>query len=281
MLVSFVVSTATGIMTVAMLEEAPQTLTQTVNRVVERTIERVVTGTSTPEKATPVTTVTKEVTIYAKEDDLVVTAVEKNQPRIAKIFGANTATTSVPDAIGFVVSRDGMVATDAATLSRVNTSRSTNPNPFTVMVGEKTYTGTIVEKAEYADSPVTFLRLALADTETLDAVSFGPVGTEPKVAQTAVVLGGEYGLEIFKATLTKLVYGKPNATSSSRYVGSIETSPRIPEGYEGALVVNLDGQAVGIAVSTATGKPLEIYPTARILSLMMLVTPPAASASVP
>ncbi len=281
MLVSFVVSTATGIMTVAMLEEAPKTLTQTVNRVVERTIERVVTGTSTPEKATPVTTVTKEVTIYAKEDDLVVAAVEKNQSRIAKIFGANTATTSVPDAIGFVVSRDGMVATDATTFSRINTSRGTVPNTYSVMVGEKIYTGIIVEKAEYADSPVTFLRLALADTETLDAVSFGSVGTAPKVAQTAVVLGGEYGLEIFKATLAKLVYGRSSATSSPRYVGSIETSPRIPEGYEGALVVNLDGQAVGIAVSTAQGKALEIYPAARILSLMMLVTPPAASASVP
>jgi S1-C subfamily serine protease len=277
MLVSFVVSTATGIMTVAMLEEAPQTLTQTVNRVVERTIERVVTGTSTPQIISPVTSVTKEVTIYAKEDDLVVAAVEKNQPRIAKIFGMDTATTSMPDAIGFVVSRDGILAADAKILAGV----VANKGAYNIMLGEKEYTGTLVEKAAYADAPVAFIRLALASTATLDAVSFGSESTQPKVAQTTLVLGGDYGLGIFKATLTKLITTKSVGTSSPSTVNIIETSPRIPQGYEGSLVVNLDGQAVGIAVSFGEGKSPQIYPASRILSLMTLVaapTPPAAGA---
>ena len=269
MLVSFVVSTATGIMTVAMLEEAPKTLTQTVNRVVERTIERVVTGTSTPEKQiVPVTTVTKEVTIYAKEDDLIVSAVEKNQSRIAKIYASGTATSTAPDAIGFIISRDGMIATDAKTLSAAPSDKSV----YTVVIAEKEYVGTFVQKDEYADSPVAFIRLTLRSEDVLDAVSFGSEATQPKVAQTALILGGENGVGIFKATLSKLVYTKSASTSTPPYVSSIETSPRIPTGYEGSLAVNLDGQVVGIVVSGAEGKPLGVYPAMRILNLMTVVT---------
>jgi hypothetical protein len=43
LLVNFVMSIATGIVTVSLLDQAPQTVTQTVNRIIEHTVETVTT----------------------------------------------------------------------------------------------------------------------------------------------------------------------------------------------------------------------------------------------
>ena len=57
LLVSFVTSIGTGIISFSLLSEAPQTVTQTINKVVERTIETVVPTVVPGEK-----TIEKEVT---------------------------------------------------------------------------------------------------------------------------------------------------------------------------------------------------------------------------
>lgn len=276
MLVSFVISTATGIVTVAMLEEAPPTLTHTVNRVVEHTIERVVTGTSSPEKTpAPVTTVTKEVTIYAKEDDLLVAAVEKNQPRVALIYGATQATGTDPLASGFVVSRDGLVVTETTGISLDGVLR----NEYRVVIGDRSYVAKPMHADSLQNAPISLL--SLTDTKentTFDAVSFGSQ-LDPKVAQTVVVLGGVDGSGVTKTTLSKFHYTKGESTTTPAILSSIDTTPKIPDDYHGALVVNLDGQAVGIGIgSTETSKAF-IFPASRILSIINAISSSAKQTS--
>lgn len=263
MLTSFVVSTATGIITVAMLEEAPQTMTQTVNRVVERTIERVVTGTSTPEKPkpAPVTTVTKEVTVFAKEDDLIISAVEKNQPRIVLVYDDTHATSTEPIARGFIISRDGYIATDRRAIDAEGILRDN----YRVMVGEKSYSATPIPIEKDDTTPIAFLKLSeLKEGETLDAISFGNQG-DPKVAQTVIVLGGGDGSGVWKTNLSKFRYTKNASTSTPQTIASIEASPKIPSENSGSLVVNLDGQAVGIVIEESETVRL-IYPSSHILN---------------
>lgn len=267
MFTSFVVSIATGIITVAMLQEAPPILTQTVNRVVERTIERVVTGSSTPERPIPapiVTNVTKEVTVYAKEDDLVVAAVEKNQPRIARIYAADAATSSDPLAIGFVISRDGLIVSETKSLL----GDASLKDVYRIVIGSKQYTAAPMPNQEDTKKPVYFLKIGdLTPGETLDAVSFGR-GGEQKLAQTVVVLGGVSGDGVFKTTLSKLRYVKNDSTSTPPLLVGVETLPRIPDENLGGLVVNLDGQAVGVVVSGDESMKYIIYPVSRLLELV-------------
>ena len=267
MFTSFVVSIATGIITVAMLQGAPPMLTQTVNRVVERTIERVVTGSSTPEKSASaplITNVTKEVTVYAKEDDLVVAAVEKNQPRVARIYAVLAATSSDSLAVGFVISRDGLIVTETKSFLGDGAAKET----YRVVIGEKRYTAAPMPNQDDAKKPVYFLKISdLAQGETLDAVSFGRAG-EQKLAQTVVVLGGTNGDGVFKTTLSKLRFTKSESTSTPQLLTGIETLPRIPDENLGGLVVNLDGQAVGMVVSGNELVKYMIYPVSRLLELV-------------
>ena len=261
MLVSFVMSIATGIITVSLLEEAPQTVTQTVNRIVERTIERVVSEDPNSTKPTPVTTITKEVTVYAKEDDLVVGAVEKNQTRVATIYAAPFATSSAPLATGFVVSRDGLIVTSARSLAG-----AIPKDGYAVIADGKFY----LAKPVFMEgkSSIAFIKVSgLTEKDGLNAVTFGST-LAPKLAQTAVVLGGSDGTSIFKTTLSRLIYGKAQGTSSPAFLGGIETTPRIPDENEGALVVNLDAQSIGIALWDDATSKYVIFPSSRIIDLI-------------
>jgi len=76
LLLSFVTSIATGIVTVTLMQQAPTGVTQTINRVVQQTIEKVV-----PDYAPG-----KTQTVVVKEDDLVIDAVSKTQANIGDLY---------------------------------------------------------------------------------------------------------------------------------------------------------------------------------------------------
>lgn len=78
-LVNFITSIATGIVTVSLLDEAPPTITQTVNRIVERTVETVA-----PQSQTA-SVITREKTIIVKEEDLVISAIAAQAARTVSL----------------------------------------------------------------------------------------------------------------------------------------------------------------------------------------------------
>lgn len=88
LLVSFVTSIATGIVTVKLLAEAPPAVTQTVNRIVERTVETVL-----PENNG--TVITKETTVVVKEDDLITDSIAGSLSKTARIYEGTSTTTPV------------------------------------------------------------------------------------------------------------------------------------------------------------------------------------------
>lgn len=90
LLVSFVTSIATGIVTVSLLAQAPPAVTNTVNQIVERTVETVLPATDSK----PSTTI-KETTVVVKEEDLITKSISESFGKTARIYAGVATSSSV------------------------------------------------------------------------------------------------------------------------------------------------------------------------------------------
>ncbi|MEK7063762.1 MAG: hypothetical protein AAB955_03700 [Patescibacteria group bacterium] len=108
LLVTFVTSIATGIVTVSLLAQAPPAVTQTVNHVIQRTVEAVapVTG--------EITTI-KETTVVVKEDDLITSSIAASFAKVGRVHEGQSTSTPVV-ALGVLIS-GGILLSDSTLVS--------------------------------------------------------------------------------------------------------------------------------------------------------------------
>lgn len=102
-LVNFVTSIATGILTVSLLDNAPPFVTQTVNRVVEHTIETVA-------AAAPAAVVQAPA---PSNQDLVTSALAADATRAVAIYALDTGTSTPAAAVGTFIPKSAIVVTAA------------------------------------------------------------------------------------------------------------------------------------------------------------------------
>lgn len=267
MLVSFVSSIATGILTVAILEEAPLTVTQTVTRVVERTIDKV-----TPESLKPMLgevvpqtpTQNTTVVIPAKEEDLLLSAIRKNTGRVVEIYveTPGDASSSTPLANGFVVSRDGLVVTERMVLKD---KQGELPSEYRIVFGDGRSFSATLENREVGDSLVFLRPVSTGTSVNFPSVAFPDIS--PQIGQSLIILGPKLEDGIERTMISKIVSEVllPGASTTISTIVALETSPRISFELIGSLVVNLDGQAIGIVARDSVGK-IQVVSARHILN---------------
>ncbi len=266
LLVSFVTSVATGIITVSLIAEAPPEMPQTVNRIIERTIERVVPDATTDDRPTKIETITKEVTVTLKEDDLFTGAVEKNIGKIARVYGDVVATGTRHIALATLLSRDGVMIAERGSLLVEGAFLS---RYVIVFPDGSTGSAEILGRETYKDTnPESIAFLKLSETKQLpDPV--GWTGTlDAKLGQTVAIIGGGVGDEALKASISRLnreTVGE--GTSTTQVVVSAETNPVLSNLYRGSAVFNLDGSIVGFVVRRAE-EGNTILPIRRVLDIL-------------
>jgi hypothetical protein len=245
-LLSFVTSIATGITTVTLMQQAPASFTVPVNRVVQQTVDKI--------EQVEGKTVTQ--TVVIKEEDLVVDAIAKNQPAVfsitKEIQNADSTTSEVSAGRGFAVSADGTVVADATLVPDKETYYLTNSS------GKFKADFVSTNKAGFS-----FLKLGAAvngkDIPTFIVPNFGDL-TQMKIGQQVLLLGN---------TVTSSIFEGLNADKSIDLNVSKENA--------GGLVLDLDGDALGMALSpdnTATSF-VSIQTINNILKPAASTTPPA------
>lgn len=244
LLVSFVTSIATGIVSVTLMEQAPPAVTQTVNRIVERTVERVV-----PQEGQVAAAATEKI-VTTQESDRVADAVAKSTPVAVHLFarGKDTygADVEVFLGLGVVASSDGLIFADASMMSdgaSISVRRSDGVRVPGTVVGRDTAAG--IARIQAATS---------TETEKDGTKQTMPIGWTPAVfvnskaqlGETVVALGGQSSLKIASGIVTALPLGTEGAGAHL-----IETSIA-PDVYAvGSPLVTTNGEVLGIATAAS------------------------------
>lgn len=240
LLVSFVTSVATGIVTVTMLEEAPPVIAQTVNRVVERTVERVVPS----GQPAAVNTVTEK-TVIVKESDAIAQAVTAANASIVRLYtnGKDTEGKEIDVflGLGIVFKEDGTILTDSATLPAGTI--------FVARADGQRATATVAQSDE-----ITGLALLQGATTTVEGQSLSwnsirIASGDSSLGKSVVAVSGKTSTRIGDGILTALPDAAPEDMKRI-----VETN--IPTGAIafGSPLINSDGELEGISTAVSRAK---------------------------
>ena len=268
LLVSFITSIATGIVTVALMNQAPIGLSQTINRVVERTIEQVV-ATSTPSSKDSGQTTTKE-TIVVSEDDQVVSAINNNAKSIVRIYEKNVdPATGLAEndfvALGIAVTDDGIIATDNGVIF--------SSGNYFIQGDDGTPYGLSVLEAD-ASQPVALLKVTATSTPAIPKANLA--SQDLQLGQAIVYVGGESKNTVATGIVStfgtkNISSGQSSSTISSipspagatstppaavPQIVSVETSIPQDSLIPGGILLDLSGDLVGIKSAYAAGDDL-------------------------
>lgn len=269
LLVSFVTSIATGITSVALMDQAPDPVAHTIQRVVEKTIEKV-----TPEDVDDKRTVVIEkspekeiVTVIVKEEDLTIEAVEKNSASVARIFTNGTNGTFL--GLGIVISAKGDVITDPSILGTAK--------KFTAKINDKQYPYVYI-----TDKSSKTLALMTPDEDSPVAV-FTPAvfgdSQNVRLAQSVISLSGSVSSTVSTGIITQL---KTDAGIVAEKDSTPETIPLKPiteivasvdptNIISGSLLINLQGAIVGMKIRPYSESSISFMPANAIRGYILSI----------
>ncbi|MHB1770124.1 MAG: hypothetical protein ACYCPH_03580 [Minisyncoccota bacterium] len=214
-LVNFVTSVATGILTVSLLDHAPAFVTQTVNRVVEHTIETVA-------QVAPAAAISAPA---PSNQDLVTAALGADATRVVALYSATTGTSTPALAVGTYLPSARAIVTAA---------QSALPKEVLIEFPDTTYAaaslsheGNGIMIYGFADAT----KLPKAHAPALIAAS------DLKLGETALAIGADGSA----------------ATGIVARVDAKGVSTTLPDIGAGSAVVDLSGNLIGISAGAAPG----------------------------
>lgn len=261
LLVSFITSIATGIITTSLLAEAPTSVTQTINRVVERTIETVAPPIEGNSNGRPQTV--KEITIV-KEEDAVIAAIEKSSPGIVRIRGPVIDNVSADFySMGIVVSSDGIIIADLRTASPKEL--------YTVILPDGSEFDAHSLNIGTAENLGVFKIDPNQSKKVFETVIFS--ANEPKLGQSIIAIEGENKNTVALGRVLGIqIFEEKNSEGQTVNVAySIKTDINSLDEIPGAPLFNLSGELVGIKSSNndltlPPGTYTTVVPINRVIS---------------
>jgi len=242
LLVSFVTSIATGIVTVTLMDQAPPAVTQTINRIVERTVEKIVPGQAPPP-------IVREVPVIVTEEELIVKVINSATPGVVRVLGGQTDKDKTFLSSGFFVSPNGvLVADNAAILAATSTT-----NYQAALAGGQTVSLTRLE------SPPNFIFFKLVDPSSVEAKwsALTLAKTPISIGQTVVSLGFSDRPDINVSVGIVSSFLSTDASTTPLVMTNAASAEN-----QGGPVMSIKGEVVGLSKGLGLAVPIETIATA-------------------
>ena len=257
LLVSFVTSIATGIVTVSLVNQAPQGVTSTINQIVERTVEKVVPSTMgaaiaesvrLPEPAKP----ESAAAAAASGDDLATQSIAKMQRSLVRIVSKGGT---------MLLSRGVIVTAQGAAFADRDALAKSGFRQFEAILADGRRYPATLRAAAAKNQAVAVLDIAVG---TSTGFAPAPLADQSKVqlGQSVIRIGGTGQDTVGSGIIATL----PDAHS-----GLIEAS--VSSATPGSVLMTLFGEIIGIATSQARAAGPAYY----ALPAQSLLAPPASS----
>jgi hypothetical protein len=254
LLVSFVTSIATGIVTVSLMDQAPPAIAQTVSRVIERTIQTV--ASTTPKGQAAATIITQEKTVVVKESELISSAVAKVNPSIVRLYSSDAQNPTFLG-LGIVLDASGAIIADVGEFGEA-------PDAVVQLQDGSRVRAFIT--ARDTDLGVAHL---LAATTTLSGgpITWSPIAIspdQPSLGETIVTIAGKSEPQIAEGIVTSI---NSNGTPPIIVNTDINSDIILP----GAALIHTDGSVVGVSTAVSRASSLSGFISAGAL---MKAAPP-------
>ncbi len=236
LLVSFVTSIATGIVTVSLMDQAPPIVAATVNRVIEKTVETVTAAPAGQPAAAATTVITKEKTVVVSESEQIAKAVEGVSPSIVHLY--TSAEEPVFLGLGVVIDAGGTIAADNAALD--------DRPEATLSLADGTRVRAFVTRRD-TDHGIAYLKTSTTtEAEAQKPITWRPVAIasdKPVLGATTVALSGKTVARIASGLVTALLQADGGTVIDT----NVSESSIMP----GSPLVDTSGNLIGVSTGVS------------------------------
>lgn len=249
LLVSFVTSIATGIVTVSLMSKASPSITETVNRVITNTIEKTL-----PSSQAAATVVTQEKTVVVSQADQIAGAVQKASPSLVRLY-SHSSDTPTFWGLGVLLTNSGIIVTDTATLgdaadATIHTTTGTSIRVFVI--------------SRDKDNGLAYLAVATStDAKTLLLTASAATITKalPALGATTISLAGKSITRIGSGLITSLTPQVGNAGEI------LDTSIPSDVNMFGSPLYDTDGNLLGISTEVSRSSSATSFISAAAIDI--------------
>ena len=255
LLVSFMTSIVTGIVTVSLMDQAPPGITKTINQIVEHTVQTVVPATTN----TPAVTTTVK-TVVVKDDDLAAQSISSVQKSIVRLVGKGE---SQLVARGVIIDGKGMAITDKGALD------ASPFNDYDAILPDGKRVSVTIPKGQSASSSIELVQVMVG---TSTSFAPAPVADPNKLqlGQSVIRIGGT-GTDIVGEGIVAAMPIK----------GSNEIQASVTSGTPGSVVMSLFGEVIGITTTDSLADGSNFYTLASLPPNAISASTTAATQTTP